>query len=207
VLFDLDGVLADSRGPIAACINAMLIARGYPARSDEDIAQIIGPPIPDGIGWLLRLPPDSDEVTAAVADYRERYETGLWDTRSYDGVPEAVRAIGERRRLAVATSKGLRYAQPVLEAIGLADAFDVVAAPRPGGPLDKHAMIAEALEALGEPAAAMIGDRRYDIEAARDHGLLAVGVLWGFGSREELERAGADVLAERPSDLGPLLTS
>jgi phosphoglycolate phosphatase len=201
VLFDLDGVLADSRGPIAACMNAALVELGYGERSEAEIQSIIGPPIPVGVGELIGSMPDCDEVTEVVALYRGKYEQGLWDTTAFDGIAEVVRALAADRRLGVATSKGRPYAEPVLEAIGLADAFDVVAAPQPGGALDKYTMVAEALEALGEPAAALVGDRRYDIDAARRHGLLAVGALWGYGSRAELEAAGADVLAEHPQDL------
>ncbi len=204
VLFDLDGVLADSRGPVVRCVNAALEALGHGARPEAEVERIIGPPTKVGFGGLLGAAPESATVAEAVDAYRALYEDALWETPCYTGVPEAVRALGERRLLGVATSKPLRYALPVLEAIGLADAFAVVAGPQPDGPDDKHAMVAQALDRLGG-VVAMIGDRRFDMEAARAHGLLAVGVTWGFGSRDELRRAGADVLVDRPAELAAAL--
>jgi phosphoglycolate phosphatase len=110
-----------------------------------------------------------------------------------------VRALSADHLLGIATSKPRRYALPVLEALGLAPLFAYVAGPEPGGPSDKHAMVAEALAAL-PTATTMVGDRRYDVEAARAHGLRAVAVTWGFGTRDEL--APADVLVD---DAGRLL--
>jgi phosphoglycolate phosphatase len=201
VLFDLDGVLANSSAAIVSCMNEAFVALGYGARPAAEIETIIGPPIDEGIGSLLGLPPDSDAVAEAVVAYRARYETGLAATTPYPGIVDVVRELGRAQPLAVATSKGLRYAVPVLEAIGLGDAFTVVAAPVPGGSERKTVIVAEALARLDEPGVAMIGDRRYDIEAAHDHGLRAIGVTWGFGSRAELEAAGADVLVDAPADL------
>ncbi len=200
IVFDLDGVLADSREPIIACVNAALEAIGLDMRSEAEVEQIIGPPSHIGFGELISEAPDSDVVAEMVAAYRTRYANALWDTRPFPGVPEAVRTLADQRSLAVATSKPRRHALPVLEAIGLADAFQVVAGPVPGGAADKQAMVAEALERLGG-AAAMIGDRRYDMEAGRALGLRAIGVTWGYGSREELLAAGAQELVDIPPDL------
>ncbi len=200
VLFDLDGVLADSRRPIIDCINAALVAVGLPPRPEAEVERTIGPPAPVGFSELLGLASDSATVTEAIRHYRALYVEALWDTPSYPGVPQAVRALAEERLLGVATSKPLRYAEPVLEALGLADAFAVVAGPVEDGPDDKHAMVAQAVERLGG-AAAMVGDRRYDMEAAVAHGLAAIGVTWGFGTRQELLDAGAQALVDQPADL------
>ena len=195
LLFDLDGVLADSRRPIIDCVNAALEALGMDARPDAEVEPIIGPPTEIGFGALLGVAPEDPLVDRAVSEYRARYVHALHDTRSYPGVPEAVRALAKDHLLGVATSKPRRYALPVLEAIGLAPLFAYVAGPEPGGAHDKHAMVAEALAALPD-AVAMVGDRRYDMEAARGHGLRAIGVTWGFGPREELEAAGAQDLVD-----------
>ncbi len=200
VLFDLDGVLADSRRPIIDCVNQALVDVGLEARPEVEVERTIGPPAPIGFGELLGLAPDSATVTEAIRRYRALYVEALWDTPSYPGVPQAVRTLAEERLLGVATSKPLRYAEPVLEAIGLAGVFAVVAGPVPDGPDDKHAMVAQAVERLGG-ASAMVGDRRYDMEAAVGQGLAAIGVTWGFGSARELLDAGADVLVDQPADL------
>ena len=203
ILFDLDGVLADSRRPIIDNVNAAFEALGIPRRSDAEIVPIIGPPTEVGFGALLGVPPEDDLVTLAVREYRARYVSTLSETRSYPGVPEAVRAIAQDRLVGVATSKPRRFALPILEAIGIAPLFAYVAAPEPGGPADKHAMVAEALAALPD-AVGMVGDTRYDVEAARAHGLHAIGVTWGFGTPESLEAAGAQELVD---DADALLTA
>jgi phosphoglycolate phosphatase len=198
LLFDLDGVLADSAGTIIPCLNDALEALGQPRRSDAEIRAIIGPPTEDGFAQLLGVARDDPLVDRGVSEYRERYARALHRTTSFPGVPEAVTALAEDHLLGVATSKPRRFALPVLEAIGIAPLFAYVAGPEPGGPSDKHAMVAEAAAAL-PGATTMVGDRRYDVEAAQAHGLRAVAVTWGFGSREEL--AAADVLIDAPAEL------
>jgi phosphoglycolate phosphatase len=200
ILFDLDGVLADSRRPIIDSVNGALEALGLPRRSDEEVAPIIGPPTEIGFGELLGVAPDDPLVERAVEEYRARYVSALRDTQSYPGVPEAVRELAGDHLLGVATSKPRRYALPVLEAIGLAPLFAYVAGPEPDGPNDKHAMVAEAVNAL-PGATAMVGDRSFDMAAARAHDLRAVGVTWGFGTREELAAAGAQTLVDDAAGL------
>lgn len=202
MLFDLDGVLADSRGPITSCVAQALEVCGHPPRPMAELLDFIGPPTRIGFGRLIGEDPDSPAVAACVAAYRERYTDALWETPSYPGVPEAVRELaGDGWTLAVATSKPVHFAEPVLEAIGLRDAFAVVAGPGLHATADKTETVGEALDGVGGQAAAMVGDRRYDMAAARTHGLRALGALWGFGSREELTEAGADELLEEPGQL------
>ncbi len=112
--------------------------------------------------------------------------------------------------MAIATSKSIEVAEPVLEALGLRSRFAVVEGTR----VDelgaaKETVVARALaglQALGAPrATALVGDRAHDVVGAHAHGLRAFGVLWGYGGREELEAAGADALLERPADLLDLI--
>lgn len=193
ILFDLDGVLADSTRPIIDCVNAALEALGIPPRGDAEVARIIGPPVDDGMAALLGVSPDDPLVDRAVREYRARYVHVMADTPSYPGVPQAVRELAATHLLGVATSKPRRYALPILEALGLAPLFAYVAGPEERGDHSKRAMVAEAKAAL-PTATTMVGDRSFDIDAARHHGLRAIGVTWGFGSRAEL--AGADALVD-----------
>jgi phosphoglycolate phosphatase len=201
LIFDLDGVLADSRVPITRSVAHALRVRGHGERSEDELVAFIGPPTRVGFAALTGEDPDSAEVEACVAEYRRVYTEALWETPSYPGVPEAVRELQGDFTLAVATSKPRDFAEPVLEAIGLADAFDVVAGPGLHATDDKTETVAEALAGVGGSAVAMVGDRRYDMAAARVHGLLGLGVLWGFGSAEELTEAGAGELVETPDQL------
>lgn len=205
VLFDLDGVLADSRATITRCIQQAFVAEGHPEPDDEAVLGIIGPPTRIGFGQLLGLEPESAEVEACVAAYRERYDAALLETPSFPGVPEAVRELGAVMRLAVATSKPAHYAEQVLDAIGLRDAFEVVVGPGLTGTEGKQLMVERAMEQMGPGVLAMVGDRRPDMLAGRHFGLLAVGVTWGFGSVEELTEAGAQVLVDQPPELVDVL--
>lgn len=208
VLFDLDGCLADSRRTILDGMNHALVAHGVAARSDAELEGYIGPPTRVAFGDILKAAPDSRVVDAVVSTYRKRYDDDLRRTPTFPGIPEALDALrASGIRLAVATSKPKHFAVPVLAAIGLSDRFEAVAGPELTGTAGKAETMGEAIAALGPDVTpvAMVGDRRHDVEGARAHGLLAVGVLWGIGSRAELEAAGADVLVDAPAQLVPVL--
>src|SRR4029077_14165360 len=125
-------------------------------------------------------------------------------TRVYPGVPEMLDDVAKVADLVVVTSKPDVFAVPILDTLALLGRFQAVFAPS----LDevdqpKTATLKKALVeyAIGRPSfvGVMIGDREQDVEAAHAHGLVAIGALWGFGSRRELEEAGADFLAEPPA--------
>ena len=187
-------------------MNHALAAAGREPVEPASLYPLIGPSLAYGFSSLLGADPDSPEVAACIASYRSVYgEVSLRDTPTYPGVPEALAAIAEvapGRWLAVATSKPRAFAEPLVEALGLAGAFEAVFAPE----MDLHVeskttTVARALAELGATTGTMVGDRHVDIEAAHAHGLRAVGVTWGFGTPEELHTAGADVLVDTPADL------
>lgn len=211
VVFDLDGVLVDSRRPIAACLNAALVDHGLAAEPEGRLHRFIGPPLRDAfLSLLAARGADPELAPACVARYRHHYrEASLSGTTLFPGVPELLDELARSgRRLAVATSKPEAFARPILAALGLAPRLACIVGP----PLertheeDKSATLGRALAALGHPRrAAMVGDRDVDMHAARRHGCLAVGALWGIGSAEELRRAGAHRMAEDPPALARLL--
>jgi phosphoglycolate phosphatase len=203
VLFDLDGVLADSRGPIARCMNAALSACGFGAVPEERLHGYIGPSLSFGFADLLRVDPQDPVVARLVAAYREHYvDGGLRETRPFDGIADALAEVGEGRRLGVATSKPRAYAEPLIELLGLRPHFEAIFAPGLAVHVEsKTETVGAAVRHFGERAAAMVGDRHVDMAAARAHGLRAVGVTWGIGTAEELRDAGADVLVSTPAEL------
>jgi phosphoglycolate phosphatase len=204
VLFDLDGVLADSRAPIAGCINHALAEHGYAPRPPAELHASIGALLPSVFAEIIAAPADSPAVAACVASYRTRYATAsLTETTATPGIGEALaRLAAAGRRLGVATSKPRPFAEPLLEALGLRRFFAVVSGPELDmGAEDKTATVGAALRALGADRGAMVGDRSFDMIAARAHGLRAVGVGWGIGSREELVAAGADTIVATPAGL------
>lgn len=204
VIFDLDGVLADSRAAITSSFRRALLARGHDDPGEQRLAACIGPPPYVAIGQILGLEPGDPEVDAVVAAYRADYgPTYLHETRSFAGIAEALVTLRDRgHRLAVATSKPRRYAAPLVDALGFGELIDHVAGPDSDKQASsKQAEVAEALAALSASSAVMVGDRRFDIEGAHANGIPAIGVLWGIGDRSELEEAGAELIVCAPHEL------
>lgn len=208
VLFDLDGTLADSRPGIVAATNATLRSLGLDEVPEADLVPRIGPPLQETWAELLRLP--EDEVGDVVAAYRERYAVAMLDgTVTYPGVERLLERLrGEGHLLGVATSKSQPLAVALLEHLGLDGFFAAVRGPVPPSSEPKATTVARALEALGlttGEGAVLVGDRHHDVTGGHAHGLRVIGAAWGYGSREELEAAGADAIAAEPLGVAPLL--
>lgn len=198
-IFDFDGVVIDSLPPVETAINGALVEHGFEPRPRSDIARCIGPPTLSAFAWLTGEAEDSATVAAAVASYHERYANAyLQETRLVDGIARVLDELTLPR--ALATSKELKFVAPLLDRFGLR--FDAVSAPELSEP--KSQTVARALDALGGLDAVVVGDRFYDVDAARANGLRVIGVTWGTGDREEL--AGADVVIEETAQLASLLT-
>jgi phosphoglycolate phosphatase len=212
VAFDMDGCLVDSRRGITASLRHALAAAGHPDRPAAELERFIGPPLTYTMFELTGAAIGSAENDALVAGYRAHHaDTLVAGTEVFAGIPEALAALRDAGyALAVATSKPLAFAEKLLAAMGLRDAFGHLAAPdfsvrTP----DKTALVAEGLAAVGATTGVMVGDRKFDIAGGHGNGLPAIGVLWGFGTRAELEEAGADALvagaAELPGTVAALL--
>jgi phosphoglycolate phosphatase len=197
-IFDFDGVIIDSREPVETAINGALLAHGFERRSAAETARFIGPPALSAFAELTGAAEDSQIVAACVTTYHDIFARVYLDqTRLIDGMPELLRSL--TLPLALATSKVRQFVAPLLEQFGLE--FAVVSAPA----LDeaKAQTVARAQRELGARDPVVIGDRFYDVDAARACGLRAIGVTWGIGDREELR--GADIIVERPVELHALL--
>ncbi len=203
VLFDLDGVLVDSRASVARCINHALRAVGLAEHPEGQLHRFIGPPLASAFAELTASPIESTIVAACVESYRDRYaEMFLRETMVVPGIAEALGDLSVEYRLAVATSKPRSFAEPLLEALQLRRFFDAVAAPDLKVQTEAKAItVGEALAALRPPRAVMVGDRSFDVAGAHAHGLPAIGVGWGIGSPDELVSAGADLIISAPRDL------
>ncbi len=205
VLLDLDGTLTDPKPGFVASINHALESLGHGARPDTEIACHIGPPLEQTLAALLG-PNRMDHVAPAVAVYRERYSAqGIFQCSVYDGIPDALRRFrGSGLRLFLATSKPRAFAGRVLEHFGLTSLFSgIYGSELDGQNADKRHLLGHLLshESIAPESAVMVGDRAQDIAAAKAHGLRSVGVLWGYGSRAELESAGAGAIVATPSEL------
>jgi len=209
-LFDLDGTLIDSEHGITACVKHALARLEVPAPPPAELRRWIGPPLRHSFAPLLDH--DAERIEAAVAYYHERFDTHGWrEHEIYPGIEALVgRLRGAGHRLAVVTSKPPHHATPIVEQLPFGAMFERLYGPHPGSAhSEKATMIAAALADFGtDPAdAAMIGDRHFDIDGAVANQVRGIGVLWGFGSREELEHAGASAIATTPDDLARLLAT
>jgi phosphoglycolate phosphatase len=205
LFFDLDGTLTDSKPGIVASIRHALRALGVKPPPDDEIARLIGPPTQDAFAQLLGTT-DRAAIERAVQVYRERFASvGMFDNSVYPGVIDGLGALRARGfDMWVVTSKPQVYAGTIVEHFGLRGFFRRVYGPELSGERsDKGELIAYILGVERRRAADtwMIGDRMHDIVGAKKNGLRAAGVLWGYGSREELRDAGADVLCESMPDL------
>lgn len=211
VLLDLDGTLIDSQpGILASCIAA-LRALGHQPDGTLDIKGAIGPAIEDMMRVLLQ-PYGDDRVGEAVAAYRHHYgESGFFGSEPYPGIGNALNEMRRAGlRIYLATSKLETFASRILHHHGLATYFDGIHGSVPGGRLDhKPELLAHILSHHNvlPSHSLMVGDRRYDISGAHAAGMRGVGVLWGYGTRDELETAGADRIVESTAVLARTVLS
>ena len=203
ILFDLDGTLTDSAPGIIHSVQYALKKYGIEAE-DEDLRVFIGPPLVHS--FQDRFGFDHEKALEAVGFYREYFTAGgMFENSVYPGIEELLaRLKKDGRHLVVATSKPELFSRQIIEHFGLDRYFDFVG----GAAMDesratKTEVLSYVLETLQvDPhTAVMIGDRRNDIEAAAQLGTDAIGVLYGYGSRKELEEAGATKFAETPEEI------
>lgn len=203
VLFDLDGTLTDPFEGITKSIVYSLKRLGVTAPPCEELRDFIGPPLFES--YSRRFGFSDDLAVKAVAFYREYYsEKGIYECAVYDGLlPALDRLVQNGYELAVATSKPEHFAIKVLEHFELRGYFAFVAgASLDKSRVEKSAVIAYALKSVARPVrAVMVGDRKHDIIGAAQNGLNSVGVLYGYGDRDELLSAGANAIAETPLDI------
>ncbi|HJB95788.1 MAG TPA: HAD-IA family hydrolase, partial [Candidatus Mediterraneibacter intestinigallinarum] len=171
---------------------------------EEVLQSFIGPPLKEQFQSVFGL--SDEEGAVMVATYREYYgEKGIFENRVYDGVPEVFQKLQKAGvRILMATSKPEKYAKQIAEHFGFSQYFDFIGgACMDGRRTDKHEVIEYVIDSckVVRENAVMIGDRRHDIIGASKAGIHSIGVLYGYGSREELEKAGADMIAVTPGDI------
>lgn len=209
VLFDLDGTITDPAEGIVNSIARALFAMNRTMISEEICRRFIGPALMDSFTRYCNMTPD--EARQAIVHFREYYgERGMFECYVFDGIePLFQRLKAAGFRLAVATAKAEPFAKRLLKHYGIDTYFDCIAAASLDNTRnDKASIIEYALSSLGitdHSRAVMVGDREFDIIGAHEAGMPAIGVLYGYGTREELERAGAEYIVETPEQVGDLL--
>jgi phosphoglycolate phosphatase len=205
IFFDLDGTLTDPRDGIVGCIRHAMSALGRDLPESENLDGFIGPPLFRTFGTLLE-PTDSETIERAIAAYRERFATvGILENRVYAGIPEALATLVRAgHRLHVVTAKPAPYANRILRHFELANYFASVVGPSlDDRDIRKTFLVRDALAASGaDPSTVtMVGDRGEDVSGARENGVRAIAVAWGYGSRAELEAARPDRLVDSVIEL------
>ena len=209
VLFDLDGTLTDPERGITRCIAHALESVGRLTPPMNLLRQYIGPPLRATFAELLETE-DESAIDAALACYRDRFvKVGMYENEVCADVPWGLDALRERgHRLWVATSKPEVYARRILEHFELSTLFQhIYGSELNGERTDKRALIAHILERerLDPADVWMIGDRSHDIVGGRANSTRTMGVLWGYGSEEELLSARPDCVADSVSNLVTLV--
>lgn len=216
VLFDLDGTISDSAPGIVKSVAYALDKLGVKYESPEALRRFVGPPLREEFMKYCSF--GLDEGNHAVDLYREYYTVkGIYENSMYAGVPEMLESLCEKGyTLAVATSKPEKFARSILERYfcggkkSVSEMFAFVGGSELNGDrTDKSEVIKYVMKNLGDDAVPekciMVGDREHDILGAMRNGMPCVGVLWGYGGREELENAGAEVIVSAPEELAEML--
>ncbi len=203
IIFDLDGTLFRSDCATVPAVQQVLSAYGLPIPAEQEIVHYIGPLEDKFHCWVRSLCPShlAEEVLAAVL--QREHELLSRSAHLYDGIHQVLTRLRPVvGAMALCTYASPRYAREVLHSHAVINFFDMIRCRE--APTDtKCQMVGEVLQRLAPRPAVVVGDRAVDIEAARAHGLVAVGVLYGYGSAEEL--AAADACVASPSQLSDIL--
>ena len=205
VIFDLDGTLTDPAIGITNSVAYALKKWGIEVADRKELYKFIGPPLLDSFGNYYGFSREDSE--RAVGYFREYFSTkGMFENSVYNDIPEVLSELRTRgKKLIVATSKAEVFAKQILEYFGLDGYFDFVSgATLDSSRVEKADVIDYALKSCGVDNISdivMIGDREFDVFGAKHFGMDSVGVLYGYGSCEELAAAGATYIAEKPLDI------
>lgn len=208
ILFDLDGTISDSSEGITKGIQIALNKLGI-EEDRKNLRKFIGPPLTYSFSKFYNM--DDENMDKAIKYYREYYsKTGLFENTPYEGIEDLLKKIKDSgRKIAVTTSKPGKFSYEILEKFGLLKYFDIIAGATLEGEAgkkrsDKVDVVEYALEEFGNPdksEVVLVGDTRFDAEGAAKVGIDCIGVLYGFGTREELEEYNAKHIAETVEDI------
>ncbi len=208
ILFDLDGTLTDSGLGITNSVIYALKKFGIELKDRSEVYPFIGPPLIDSFMRFFNM--SKEDALICVEYYREYFSvTGLFENEVYDGIEELLSDVRKSgKKMIVATSKPYKFTERILEHFDLTKYFDFIA----GSTMDekrntKEAVIRYAMDkcCIDPEKSLMIGDREYDVYGAKAVGMDCLGVLYGYGSREELEEAGATYIVNDIKELRKII--
>ena len=201
IFFDLDGTLTDPEPGIVGSIRYAMAQLQVECPSDQDLTWCIGPPLLSSLEKLVGY----SLAPQALVHYRERFGDCGWRENSpYQGIFDTLEKLQTSGyRLFVATSKPSLYADRIISHFGFDRYFSRVFGSELDGTRSLKAdLLRFALSSIGDArGATMVGDRKHDVLGAKQNGLRTIGVTYGYGSRQELEEAGADAIVDEPSQV------
>ena len=215
ILFDLDGTLTDPKLGITSSVQYALRALGIEEPSLDKLEPFIGPPLADSFREFYGL--DEERIVTAIAKYRERFNNqGIYENEIYPGIAEMLAALkASGKKLSIASSKPTEFVERILDYFAIRTYFDVIIGSNMDGTRSKkEEVVEEALRQMlpsgmtpdeKKAVVAMVGDRRFDIEGAKEHGIISVGVSFGYAPEGELEQAGADFIVDTVDALSEVL--
>lgn len=207
VLFDLDGTLTDPMMGITKSVRYALNYYGIEVSDLNELLPFIGPPLRDSFSEYYGF--DEEKANEAVAKYREYFAVdGLFDNKVYEGIEDCLKNLKENGKvLLVATSKPEKYAKQILEHFSLSQYFKFIG----GAGFDTREKKAEVIQYVLESNqidvkdAIMVGDRQHDVIGAHQNQLPCIGVLYGYGSLNEMQECHADFIVNSIEELEKLL--
>ena len=209
ILFDLDGTLTDPAIGITNSVMYALKKYGIEVSDRRELYKFIGPPLSDSFENYYGF--SKEEAKTAVEYYREYYrDKGIFENLVYDELEDLLKTLKNNSKiLIVATSKPEVFAKQILEHFNIAKYFTYIAGSNLDGTrVKKGEVIKYALEScniIDLSKVIMIGDRKHDIIGAKEVGISSIGVLFGYGDRNELEKAGADFIVDTVANIGEIL--
>ena len=206
IFFDLDGTLTDSGEGIMNCATLALEHFGLPVPSRDELRVFVGPPLDQ---TFVQFGVPEDKTDEAITVFRSRYRTvGKFENFPYPGIRETLQTLkAQGHRLFVATSKPEVLANEVLNHFDLARYFEQIAgATLDGSRSHKADVITYLLGLTGDVGQTlMVGDTAFDVIGAAAHGIPTIGVSWGYGTVEDMEKAGAKAIAHSMDELAELI--
>lgn len=209
ILFDLDGTLTDPGIGITNSVSYALQKFGIRVTDRTRLYKFIGPPLNESFQEFLGF--SVEESQRAVAYYREYYgEKGIYENQMYDGVEPLLADLQAKgKKLVLATSKPEKFAVQILEHFHIEKYFDFVVGSNMDGSRSKKAEVLtyalKQMEITDKSPVVMVGDREHDIFGAAQVGIDSIGVLYGYGSKEELRDAGATYIVNVPEEIADII--
>jgi phosphoglycolate phosphatase len=210
LFWDLDGTIIDPKVGIISSYQEVCKEYGIPVPDEKSLFWVIGPPLRGCLAKILNLS-TAEDIEQAVIRYRHWYvnEKYMLKDPLYPNIVETLETLSKRKlEFYICTSKAQAYAATIIQHHGLAKYFKgIYGSELDGTRSNKTELIAWMLKEmphLNPSEILMIGDRMHDVKAAHDNGIKAIGVLYGYGSEEELQNHHADCLAKSPMDLAQI---